>query len=187
MKYGFEFQPDLGLGGGAVMPHDLTCDAAEFLVCVCAHVDLHALRDLCHGRGGSFTRSLSTFLRLPLPRSSNSLLRSTRANSRIKVKVTHQSDVIVYVGPDFPFWLPTSWEVLKVPDYLLQYLARAGSRVRASRGRIIHDALESARADVVFKSASKTSRAGSREYFIKVDFTIIAACPFFTANLKTSV
>ena len=28
----------------------------------------------------------------------------------------------INVGPEYPFWLPLSWEVLKVPDYLLQYL-----------------------------------------------------------------
>ncbi len=28
----------------------------------------------------------------------------------------------ISVGPGYPFWLPLSWEVLKVPDYLLQYL-----------------------------------------------------------------
>lgn len=25
-------------------------------------------------------------------------------------------------APGYPFWMPLSWEVLKVPDYLLQYL-----------------------------------------------------------------
>ena len=28
----------------------------------------------------------------------------------------------ISVGPGYPFWLPLSWEVLKVPDYLLRYL-----------------------------------------------------------------
>ncbi len=32
----------------------------------------------------------------------------------------------INVGPGYPFWLPQSWEVLKVPDYLLQYLVRGG-------------------------------------------------------------
>ena len=32
----------------------------------------------------------------------------------------------INVGPDYPFWLPKSWEVLKVPDYLLQYLVLGG-------------------------------------------------------------
>ena len=32
----------------------------------------------------------------------------------------------INVGPDYPIWLPKSWEVLKVPDYLLQYLVLGG-------------------------------------------------------------
>ncbi len=32
----------------------------------------------------------------------------------------------ISVGPDYPIWLPKSWEVLKVPDYLLQYLVVGG-------------------------------------------------------------
>ncbi len=28
----------------------------------------------------------------------------------------------ISVGPGYPPWLPLSWEVLKVPDYLLRYL-----------------------------------------------------------------
>jgi len=33
-----------------------------------------------------------------------------------------QSHQFVTPGPEYPFWMPLSYDVFKVPDYLLRYL-----------------------------------------------------------------